>query len=88
MLFQLAPMVGVGTGCLEHCLDGSALRGDALGDVEQLGLSVEARGRQEWVLTTPRGVSMHLTSHLTRALSSSLPSCCWQPSRLVLLLLS
>lgn len=30
-------MVGMGTECLEHCLDVSALRGDPLGDVEQHG---------------------------------------------------
>lgn len=32
----------------------------------------KASGRQEWVLTTPREVSVHLTSNLTRALSAFL----------------
>lgn len=88
----LACMVGMGTGCLELCLDVSAQR-ESSGRCRAAWVSFwrrslpgEVSGSQEWVLTTPRGV--RVTSNLARASSSSLPSCCWQPSRLVLLLLS
>lgn len=74
-----------GTECLGHCLDAPALREDPLGDVELLSLEEVSAWRGQ----TQAGVGTdHPTSNPTRVSSSSLPSCCWQPSRLVLLLLS